>query len=115
MNKVLVLFVFVFVTVISIQAQTPIHTGITLVDLMRAYDKVAQGNPAADDYVYASTFVGYVTGVCDAMEISFPVQTKTTQIVAIVAKYLKEHPELWAKPAAHLVRQAIIEAFDLKP
>ena len=64
----------------------------------------------------ATYFMAYVNGVFDSMEVDLHGQTVTlNQVAAVVSKYLKEHPELWAIPAAHLVRQAIIEAFDLKP
>jgi len=114
MKKLLVLFVCLFVTAVSTQAQsyTVFFTGNRLVEQMREYDKYEQGSSKFIVYGHAM-FCGYITGVCDAMHAKLPDGTIIGQVVAIVAKYLKEHPELWAKAADDLVRQAIIEAFGL--
>ncbi len=112
MKKVLVLFVCVFVTTISVQAQTYFYSGNELVENMREYDKREQGSDA--NYWMVGAFLGYVVGVCDAMQFHLPDGVTRGQVTAVVSKYFKEHPELWANPAHRTVRQAIIEAFKLK-
>ncbi len=109
MKKVLIVFLFVFVCIISTQAQTYFFSGNHLVETMREYDKAHQGNSS---YLgLAGEFFGYVLGVFDAMEFDLPDGVTRGQVAAVVSKYLKEHPELWNRPAYKLVQQAIIEGF----
>ena len=111
MKKLLVLFVCIFVTVVSTQAQL-FFNGNQLVESMREYDKFKQGISNYNSFDNG-IFMGYVIGVCDVMHAKLPDGTIIGQVAEVVAKYLKEHPELWTRPAHELVRQAIIEAFGL--
>ena len=61
--------------------------------------------------------VGYIIGVTEGVDVKFwsaPVPIKTAQVVAVVKKYLDDHPEKWNQPASWLVRNALIEAFPPK-
>lgn len=53
--------------------------------------------------------IGFTTAVFDARNCSPTV--KMTLVREAVAKYLRDHPEQHHKPAAHLARKAIDEAF----
>jgi Rap1a immunity proteins len=59
-------------------------------------------------------FVGFVTGVAGASGGSAWCSRENVtwnQIWGVAAKYLREHPELWHMHPAHLVEQALVEAF----
>ncbi len=107
----LIVFVCVFMTATSAHAY--FLSGNDLVSLMREHDKAIRGE-SGTNWNDAFNYAGYVAGAYDSMEVDSPDGTTQGQITEIVAKFLKEHPELWAEPASDLVRQAITEAFDLK-
>jgi hypothetical protein len=63
------------------------------------------------DYSVAS---GYVLGVSDSLNgVAFCVPSQATkgQMVAIVIKYLNDHPDRWQYTAHSLVKDALLEAF----
>jgi hypothetical protein len=93
-------------------AQNIFLTGNNLVSAMREYDK-EQANVASVNGLQAAEYMAYVIGVFDATTSSYnlPAQATTGQVIAVVSKYLKEHPEDWSKPAADLVVKALAEAF----
>ena len=81
---------------------------------MRGDERVERGSSTSDeDFNKSWMFVGYVAGVCDMMRVDWPESTRG-QIVAVAAKHIREHPELWSELAFEMVEQAIIEAFELK-
>jgi hypothetical protein len=89
-------------------------TGNDLVAGMNSYEKLGNGTlSATTDAVNASFYMAYIVGVYDATEYLYnaPGGININQICAVVAKYLKAHPELWAQPAASLVVKALLEAF----
>lgn len=87
-------------------------TGNDLVEIMREYEK--SDDSKTKSFYYTGVFSGYVAGVYDAQYYP-PVDRETItlgQACAVVAKYLKEHPEDWNDTAASLVYQALLEAFQ---
>jgi Rap1a immunity proteins len=101
-------------------------SGVDLKDLAAAFERVQvrggpnQGPPG--DAADASSFAGYVTGVrdiADAMVISrTPVQiacvpqgVTTGQLAAMVAKYVREHPEEWSRTGDELVVRTFRQTF----
>jgi hypothetical protein len=93
-------------------AQNIFLTGNNLVSAMREYDK-EQANVANANGLQAAEYMAYVIGVFDATTSSYnlPAQATTGQVIAVVSKYLKDHPEDWSKSAADLVMKALREAF----
>ena len=62
--------------------------------------------------------MGYITGVCDASKYFLSLESSIWnrnitlgQLCAIVAKYLKAHPEKWDYSAESIILEALIEAF----
>lgn len=60
--------------------------------------------------------VGYILGVADTLQIDSktchgPSDLWTRETVAVVRKYVKDHPERWNIGAQFLVRDALIQAF----
>ena len=87
-------------------------TGNDLVKYMREYEKVVNSDP--DENLYeASMFHGYILGVWDVTNSSYnkPKGTNSKQVCAIVAKFLKEHPEKWHLSASDLIIMAFVKAF----
>jgi hypothetical protein len=98
------------------EARFMYYSGTDLVEYMREYEKGFSGNRGTN-YAYANFFTGYVTGVCDLTAGVVWQDSKdvtSNQAWAIVAKYLKNHPERWNESAAVLVVDALKEAFPLK-
>lgn len=62
--------------------------------------------------------VGYVLGVSDVLSIDRKMclnsNGRTAQIVAIVRKHLRDHPEQWNKHPFELVRAPLTAAFPCK-
>jgi hypothetical protein len=92
------------------------YEGNGLVKAMREYEK-AETKDRDTDYSMAWQYRGYVIGVHDATDLMYgPKQNVSErQICAIVAKYLKAHPEKWNEPASDLVITALKEAFPIRP
>lgn len=90
-------------------------SGNDLVERMREWDKEEAGVKGVS-YADAGIYVGYVAGVFDALGgIMWKSQDNVTigQTCSIVSKYLKNHPEMWNKPAVNLIVDALKEAFPL--
>lgn len=92
------------------------YDGNSLVKAMREYEK-AENNDTNTDYAMAWKYRGYVIGVHDATSFMYGYKENVgeLQICAIVAKYLKTHPEKWNEPASDLVVSALQAAFPKKP
>lgn len=77
------------------------ETGNSLVPFMRENEKGMAKDPSVI-WVDAFYYIGFVTGVYDATSSLYDPPEKITisQILAIVAKYLKENPEKWNQPAS---------------
>lgn len=61
----------------------------------------------------------FIAGAIDAFGLAegfcFDVTVKGSQLRAITLKYLAGHPEIWHEAAAHLVHNAVVEAFPCAP
>jgi hypothetical protein len=88
--------------------------GSQLAQSMREYDKAAANAPGVD-WKQANEFTAYVAGAYDTLELADlickPPEMTRRQLNAVVAKYLKEVPESWHRPAAILISEALRKAF----
>jgi hypothetical protein len=67
--------------------------------------------------IEAATSGGYVIGVADALSgIRFcpPDRLSQGQVIAVVHKWLKEHPEFWNVTASDLVGEALGDSFPCR-
>jgi len=108
--------ILVLLLVACAPAEAYFRDGNELVEFMRDYEKRESDS---DDYSRygLGQYTGFVIGVADLGDSVFfdmPTGTTAGQIYAVVAKYLKDHPEQWAKPAHELVVNALAEAFPMK-
>jgi hypothetical protein len=60
--------------------------------------------------------IGYILGVADTLQLDGKTchaasDLWTRQTVAVVRKYVSDHPERWSKGAPFLVREGLIQAF----
>jgi hypothetical protein len=58
----------------------------------------------------------YILGVADSLQRERVTcrphsSAATSQTVAIVRRYIEEHPEAWGQPAVELVRAPLVAAF----
>ncbi|MFM9852571.1 MAG: Rap1a/Tai family immunity protein [Sphingomonadaceae bacterium] len=71
---------------------------------------------SAEDKLEATYCVGYILGTSDQLSIHRDVCRKQSsggnvQTLAVVRKYLKDHPENWDRHPLWLVKQSLTEAF----
>ncbi|KPK23551.1 MAG: hypothetical protein AMJ61_15545 [Desulfobacterales bacterium SG8_35_2] len=78
---------------------------------IRAYEKAERG----ETYSMAEWehLAGYVTGVIDSTAhlYNLPGELKVKQAVAILIKYVNDHPEEWNSSASGVLQKALSEAF----
>ena len=86
--------------------------GHDLADGMKSYLKAEQDYAAAD-YLLAGNYMGYIQGVAEATvsDYSLPSGVTPDTLYKIVADYLQKNPGKWDKPAAFLVRSALLAAY----
>ena len=91
------------------------YSGNDLVALMREMDRANAGGSEVS-FVKAREYGAYIVGVFDAVEFRLDVPDNVTkgQVIAIVSKYLKNHPEEWSYSGVSLVIKALTEAFPSK-
>jgi hypothetical protein len=100
------------------------YSGNDLVGLMREDDN-ATANAGGASWFDTGRYNGYILGVREGTSMMAAVLKKSEpydipdnatrgQIVAVVSKYLKDHPEKWSESAVFLVTEALMEAFPLK-
>ncbi len=106
------LLTYVTISAHEVQAQTILMTGNELVKWMQEHDKYERGDSGTEE-VKASAFIGYIMGIHDATLSKYAIPKSATrdQLVAVISKFLKEHPEQWSYSASLLVQQALIKAF----
>jgi hypothetical protein len=93
-----------------------LYSGNNLVELMREYD-ASEAHAGGVNYYKLGVYSGYILGVCDATGelYDMPATGATAgQILAVVSRYLKNHPQEWSQSAKVLVVNALQEAFPLK-
>jgi Rap1a immunity proteins len=110
-----VLFVLLISAITPAQSLAAFYSGSDLAVIMPEWDKMyakARGVDLEKAYIFGS----YILGVYDATEsqYSIPHGANKGQIIAVVSKYLKAHPEQRGDPAASLVMKALGEAFPKK-
>lgn len=92
-------------------------TGFDLSKWGDAQDRIIAGRGTALDYQEAANLYGYVAGVHDALDgvvFCSPGTARAGQLMAVVQKYVKEHPERWDNDANYLVVAALKDAFPCK-
>lgn len=91
-------------------------TGSSLMQGWREHQKIINSQAGKKDYLLASRFMGYVTGVADARGevLSVPVGATIDQLCAIVGRYLENHPDEWNEVGSILVEKALRNAFRKK-
>ena len=114
MKKVLALFVVIS----SLSAFAYFKSGNDLVADMREWEKASASNGDIN-YVSASRYSGYVSGIYDALDLNetiCPPNANVTvgQANSIVASYLKDNPARWSDPAYFLVYDALLAAFQCR-
>lgn len=96
------------------------YSGNDLVELKRESEKmdriIARADAVDVDWVKVGEYMAYILGVFDATRSQYDIPDGATkgQIIAVITKYLNEHPEEWTKPAAELVQEALRKAFPAK-
>ena len=87
-------------------------SGHDLVDGMKSYLKAEQDYARAD-YLLAGNYMGYVQGVAEATvsDYSLPGGVTPDALYKVVADFLQKNPKQWDKPAAFLVRSALLAAY----
>ncbi|HBW1205380.1 Rap1a/Tai family immunity protein [Klebsiella pneumoniae] len=94
------------VLVVSLPAKAGFITGNELYELYKASIRAEQASPSEKDLIDANEYLGYVTGVWDALE-GFAVCTddKITrgQIGDMVGEYLKNNPGIRDKQASSII------------
>lgn len=94
------------VLVVSLPAKAGFITGNELYELYKASIRAEQASPSEKDLIDANEYLGYVTGVWDALE-GFAVCTgdKITrgQIGDMVGEYLKSNPGIRDKQASSII------------
>ncbi|HPC85446.1 MAG TPA: Rap1a/Tai family immunity protein [Smithellaceae bacterium] len=86
--------------------------GHDLIEGMNSYLK-AERDYTKSDYLLAGNYMGYVQGVAEATvtDYSLPSGVTPDTLYKIVADYLQKNPEKRDKPAAFLVRSALLSAY----
>lgn len=115
----LVLCAFALVATTPLQADSyRFIMGNNLVEYMRAHERAEAGKCSKEDDWKPFMYIGYIRAASEMFfslrPISIPKGTTVEQCIAIVTKYLKEHPEKWHEYAVLLVIEALDEAFPKK-
>jgi len=109
-----IFFIVAALAVLPMQAQAVFTTGNDLLAQMRAWEKFATSQSAANAYE-AGVYDGYVIAAADANEavdvICIPEKATRGQVWASVARWLKAHPTELHKDAIGLVGAALKQAF----
>ncbi|MDM3952882.1 Rap1a/Tai family immunity protein [Pseudomonas alloputida] len=95
---------------IAIPSSAYAFTGNDLSFWLKIYEKRNEPGSGWDP----GAFIGYVGGVSEVVQgVLFCAPDTAThgQSAAIVAKYLKDHPEQWDKPASSIVITALSNAY----
>jgi hypothetical protein len=91
------------------------YTGNELKAKLDAYNRAGGPNATGVDFQEGQNAMGYITGVYDALSAtSLCTQGQSVtvaQTVAIVSRYVRDHPEQWGRSAYVMVVSALVDAF----
>lgn len=90
------------------------HDGNQLNRWVDAYERASAGTASTEDYNSAAQANGYITATSDAFDGRFfcnPEHAQAGQIIFVVRKYIKEHPESWNNSASSIIVAALKAAF----
>lgn len=106
------IFVAFALVVAASNASAYFYNGNDLREPLREYRKAEKGD-SSTDYSKAWNLRGYIYGVYDATDAEYCTPRDLTghQLMAVVAKYIEDNPQLWSEPASGLVKGAIKSAF----
>jgi hypothetical protein len=92
------------------------YDGNKLVSYLREWEKAERSDPQTQ-WEHSGDYMGYVLAVFDSMsqELCPSANVTVGQVLAVVAKFLNEHPEEWSRPAYQLVAGALRSAFPCRP
>lgn len=109
------IFVVIVLTAITQPALGYFYDGNDLRESLREYRKAERGDKDTN-FSKAWNFRGFVIGVYDATEDGYctPIDFTSHQLMAVVAKYIEDNPQLWSEPAEHLVKSSIQSAFQCR-
>ncbi|MGE5089998.1 MAG: Rap1a/Tai family immunity protein [Candidatus Levyibacteriota bacterium] len=85
---------------------------------LAAYDRLEAGRGTFNDTGDSAMAIGYIAGISDALQGALLCPQPTvdiTQEIAIVEKYLREHPEELEQRAILIIAKALAAAFPCKP
>lgn len=89
-------------------------TGAQIAEWSDSYDRINDGRSHGTDAMNSGMLMGYVFGASDARAgvlICPSANVSGGQLIAVVQKYVRSHPEKWDKPAGIIVALALIDAF----
>jgi len=91
------------------------NDGNWLVKYMKEYEKFSNGDENSERFG-AGVYSGYVLAIGHGLfiEYQYKNELEPRKLFAIVAEYLKDHPERWNEPAYFLVRDVFEEKFFLR-
>ena len=84
---------------------------------LAAYDRLEANQGTFNDTGDSAMAIGYIAGVSDAFQGALlcpPPTVDITQEIAIVEKYLREHPEERDQRAILIISKALVSAFPCK-
>ena len=114
LNRVLLLFVTFCILCLDSHAGG-IYEGTDLHNEIQAYDRIEHGQREEGDYQQSAHALGYVQALSDIIVVqggACPATSyRTAQTMAVVSKFLFDHPDQWNQPAYLLVGEALHDAF----
>jgi hypothetical protein len=113
MGKYWVLLGLIGLFVVSSNAYAVRVTGHDLVEYVKDYKKAVNEDPKAN-YFNPGQLMGYVLAVADVsstLDTICAYSATNGQLVAVVSKYIDEHPKEWSQDAAIIIIRALAEAF----
>lgn len=101
--------------ILTLNLQANFKDGNDLVKNKAEYEK--PDNDKTINWFGVASYMSYIFGVHDSLEgilICTPSKVNGRQIIAIVGKYIDNHPEKWNQPASYLVVPPLLNAFPCK-
>lgn len=120
MRKIVVSVILAAVVLVSAQAQNASLSGQSLHDKWISYQRVSASNPNLDqsEVLNAGFYLGFVYGASTVAALdgwfNMPDGWAVGQSLAVVGRYLDQHPEEWNEQATTLVIKALALAWPVK-